>query len=53
MSFETFLLHVKAIVGDEETGARCSEDVLKAVEAGKGTKQDIKNDLQKIENWVD
>jgi hypothetical protein len=25
MSFETFLLHAKSMVGDTETGLRCSE----------------------------
>ena len=50
MSFKTFLLHSKAMVGDTETGARCSEATFEAIKAGKGIQwRDIEDDLRHIE----
>ena len=49
MDFKTFLLHAKALVGDNETGARCSEATKAAMEAGKGLSwHEINGDLKEI-----
>ena len=50
MEFKPFLLHAKALTGDTETGARCSEATLAAIDAGKGLSwHDINNDLKEIQ----
>ena len=50
MNFKTFLLHAKGLVGDTETGARCSEATKAAIKDGKGLSwHEIKDDLKEIQ----